>query len=85
MNIVSFDLIDFCPWTLYQKREVNTHFIWISHKIMIWTTKKVVFDTTVLWKEDENMSKSDEYISFRSEIISLVDIQYNYILVMYTI
>ena len=31
------------------------------------------------------MSKSEEYTSLRSEIISLVDIQYNYILAMYTI
>lgn len=31
------------------------------------------------------MNKSEEYTSLRSEIISLVDIQYNYILAMYTI
>lgn len=31
------------------------------------------------------MRKSEEYASLRSEIISLVDIQYNYILAMYTI
>lgn len=31
------------------------------------------------------MNQSDEYTSLRSEIISLVEIQYNYILAMYTI
>lgn len=31
------------------------------------------------------MNKAEEYASLRSEIISLVDIQYNYILAMYTI
>lgn len=36
-------------------------------------------------KENKNIKNTNEYLSLRSEIISLVDIQYNYILAMYTI